>query len=90
MPAQRVPCERQPGRNFGEIFMRVLFGILLGVVLTIGVAFVADTLTKAPDAQAGTAVHRTMVNWDIVGENLRIVRQQAHEMWGRLSQKVTG
>jgi len=30
------------------------------------------------------------VNWDVVDDNLRIVRHRAYEMWTRLSQKMAG
>jgi len=73
--------------------MRVLFGIILGVMLTIGVAFISDTWTSGPATTTGSAsaaVERhTMVNWDVVGENLRIVRERAREAWSKLSHKVT-
>jgi hypothetical protein len=73
--------------------MRVLFGMLLGVMLTIGAAFVSDTWTSGPPATNGSATaaveRHTMVNWDVVGENLRIVRQRAREAWTKLSHMVT-
>jgi hypothetical protein len=73
--------------------MRVLFGMILGVMLTVGVAFISDTWTSGPAATTGSASaaveHRTMVNWDVVGDNLRIVRQRAREAWSKLSHMVT-
>jgi hypothetical protein len=70
--------------------MRVLFGIIMGVALTVGVAFISDNWTTAPATTgSGTALeHRTMVNWDVVGENMRILRQRAHETWTSMSRKV--
>ena len=73
--------------------MRVLFGMILGVMLTIGVAFISDTWTSGPATTNGStsaAVERhTMVNWDVVGENLRIVSQRAREAWSKLSHMVS-
>ena len=71
--------------------MRIFFGIALGAMLTVAVAFVADTWRAGPstDSTASTAEHRTMVNWDVVGANLRIVRRQAHDVWTKLAQKVS-
>lgn len=73
--------------------MRVLFGIILGVALTVGVAFVSDTWSAGPSTTNGSAPagveHRTMVNWDVVGENMRIARERAREAWTKLSQKVS-
>ena len=42
--------------------MRTFFGIILGVALTVGGAYVADTM-------AGTGASH-MVNWDVVSKNL--------------------
>ena len=77
-----------------EPIMRVLFGIILGVILTIGVAFIADSWTKGPatsgGSEPGMVERRTMVNWDVVGDNVRIVSQRAREAWSKLSHKVSG
>ena len=74
--------------------MRVLFGIILGVILTIGVAFISDSWTNGPatsgSLEPGMVEHRTMVNWDVVGDNVRIVSQRAREAWSKLSHKVSG
>ena len=70
--------------------MRLLFGIVLGAVLTVGVAFIGDTWTTGPGTESGTAQRRTMVNWDVVGENMRVVHKHAREVWSKLSHKVTG
>jgi hypothetical protein len=74
--------------------MRILYGIILGVVLTIGVAFISDSWTKGPATsgglEPGMVEHRAMVNWDVVGDNLRIASQRAREAWNKLSHKVSG
>jgi hypothetical protein len=73
--------------------MRVLFGIVLGVALTVSVAFLSDTWSTGPSAttngSSSSAVDRKMVNWDVVGEKMRIARERAHEAWSKLSQKVS-
>ena len=73
--------------------MRVLFGIILGVALTVSVAFISDTWNTGPATTtgSGSAVveHRQMVNWDVVGDNMRIAQERAREAWIKLSQKVT-
>jgi hypothetical protein len=73
--------------------MRVFFGVVLGVVLTVGVAFVSDTLANDPPTTTGSAStitvdHRQMVNWDVVGDKVRIARERIHAAWKRLSQKL--
>ena len=73
--------------------MRVLFGIILGVALTVSVAFISDTWTSGPATTTGsgsaTASHRQMVNWDVVGDNMRIAQERARAAWLKLSHKIT-
>lgn len=72
--------------------MRVLFGIILGVALTVGVAFISDTWATGPVATDGSgsaqAANRNMVNWDVVGDNVRIARERAREAWIKISHKI--
>ena len=69
--------------------MRLLFGMILGALLIVGVAFAADNWSGSSAAANGASEHRAMVNWDVVGENLRLVRRHAQDMWTKLSQKVS-
>jgi hypothetical protein len=68
--------------------MRVLFGIILGAALTIGVAFISDTWSTGTAVTTGSgasvAEHRNMVNWDVVGDNTRIARERLQAAWNRL------
>jgi hypothetical protein len=70
--------------------MRVLFRLILGVALTVGVAFISDTRPTGPATTtgSGSAVERQMVNWDVVGENMRIARERLHAAWSKLSQRA--
>ena len=72
--------------------MRVLFGIILGVALTVGVTFIADSWTATSSTTSGSASaaveHRGMVNWDVVGDNFRVARERVRETWTALSRKV--
>ncbi len=70
--------------------MRVFLGMILGAMLTVGSAFVYDSWAAGPTTTGSSTVeHRQMVNWDVVGENWRTVRQRAREAWTALSHKVT-
>ena len=70
--------------------MRVIFGMVLGALLTVGVAFFHDSWATGQSASKTTTVdQRPMVNWDVVDENWRVVRQRAREAWSALSHKVT-
>jgi hypothetical protein len=73
--------------------MRVLLGTILGVALTVGVAFISDTWTTGPAATTGSgstaAEHRQMVNWGVVNDNVRVAQERVREAWIRLSRMVT-
>ena len=73
--------------------MRIFFGIIVGVALTVGVAFISDNWSSGPlttGSSASVTDHRSMVNWGVVGDNLRNVGHSVRETWTRLSQKVAG
>jgi hypothetical protein len=58
--------------------MRLLFGIILGVALTVGSAYVADKSNgRAVDA-------RPMVNWDVVAKNVDQLTTLAKDGWRRI------
>ena len=68
--------------------MRVLFGMILGAFLTVGVAYVHDSGSSSAASTSPVLADSRMVNWDVVGANMRIVRDRARETWTMLSQKV--
>jgi len=58
--------------------MRLLFGIILGCLLTIGGAYVVDMMAPAsPSAR--------MVNWDVVGKNIEGLTTLAREGWKKIA-----
>jgi capsular polysaccharide biosynthesis protein len=62
--------------------MNLLLGIILGVMLTIGTAFMADALTTA-DATSQTCSDQ-IVNWDIAKERLHETTASIETGWNRL------
>jgi hypothetical protein len=82
----------------GSLFMRVFFGMILGAMLTLGLAFVHDNWRSDPTtatttttgSASPTTAHRNMVNWDVVDDNWRAFRQRMQATWAALSQKVSG
>jgi hypothetical protein len=65
--------------------MQTLLGIIIGVFLTIGVAYVHDaTLNPNPPATSSTAVERPMVNWDVVSVDWRDLRARVEAGWRKL------
>jgi hypothetical protein len=75
--------------------MRIFFGMILGVALTVGTAFVSDNwMAGAPNGRVTTGAvsameHPHMVNWSVVDSNLRIVGHSIRDAWTRLSHKIT-
>ena len=68
-----------------RFIMRLLLGIILGVVLTVGGAYLYDS-TNAPLAtNAPASVARPMVNWDVVGTKWERLTERARTEWTRLS-----
>jgi hypothetical protein len=64
--------------------MRVLIGIILGVVLTVGGAYLYDSRT--PQTPTSTAItERPMVNWDVVSNNWNRLTARARAEWNRLA-----
>lgn len=61
--------------------MRLLLGIILGALLTVGGAYVHDSQYTAA---GGTAVaQRQLVNWDVVSSTFQRVTDRARAEWNR-------
>ena len=58
--------------------MRLLFGMILGAALTVGIAYISDTAKSGPDA-------RPMVNWDVVGKNVDALAVMIKQSWAKLT-----
>jgi hypothetical protein len=72
--------------------MRVFFGMILGALFLTGVVFIADTWTTGPAGTTGSpprAEQRTMVNWDVVRQNLNTMGDSVQQAWNTLVRKVT-
>jgi hypothetical protein len=71
----------------GMKVMRVLLGIIFGVFLTIGFAYVYDASTTQPsNPTAQTSVEqRPMVNWDVVSGNWQGLSSSVRNTWNKLA-----
>jgi hypothetical protein len=67
--------------------MRLLLGIILGVILTIGVAYLSDASTSgATNAATQASVEqRPMVNWDVVSKNWQSLSLGVRNTWNKLA-----
>ncbi len=63
--------------------MRFISGLIVGIVLTVGGAYIADTMHSAPGPDQKEAEH--MVNWTVVNNNLRDFSSSVQESWYRLT-----
>jgi hypothetical protein len=69
--------------------MRFLFGIIVGVFLTIGAAYLSDTSTTQTSASAvqSSTEQRPMVNWDVVSRNWQSLSLGVRQTWNRLASR---
>ncbi len=58
--------------------MRFIFGIIIGCLLTVGGAYVVDTMSSP-------AAGGKMVNWEVVAKNLDSVTALAKEGWKKIA-----
>ncbi len=58
--------------------MRLIVGIIIGCALTVGGAYIADTVSAA-------GANPVMVNWDVVAKNLDSVTTLARAGWKRIA-----
>jgi len=63
--------------------MRMFLGIILGVLLTIGAAYVADSVRKT-DGPEGSP-DRPVVNWDVVDRGVKALSSSLQDGWSRLT-----
>jgi hypothetical protein len=62
--------------------MNLLLGIVVGVLLTIGTAFIADAFTSAQ--VTSETCSKQIVNWDIAKERLHEANASIETGWNRL------
>jgi hypothetical protein len=84
----RCSMERAPR---GTRNMRIFLGVILGVILTIGGAYLYDTSRSEPSkATAQTSAQisieqRPMVNWEVVDRNWQSLSVGVRNSWNKLA-----
>ena len=63
--------------------MRMFFGIIVGIILTVGAAFVSDKIRNTSGGE-GT-FDRPMVNWDVVNHVIKGLPSAVQDGWTRLT-----
>lgn len=65
--------------------MRVLIGVILGAVLTVGGAYLYDSHAVPGAATSSTSAQRPMVNWDVVNTKWNHLTERARAEWNRIA-----
>jgi len=65
--------------------MRVLIGIILGAIITIGGAYLYDSHNALASSSAASTAQRPMVNWDVVSTKWNHLTGRARQEWARLT-----
>jgi len=63
--------------------MRLLLGIILGALLTVGGAYIYDSHNALDAANATTSVQAPLVNWGTVSTKWQQLTERARIEWGR-------
>jgi hypothetical protein len=66
--------------------MRFLLGVIFGIFLTIGVAYVSDA-ARPPRAETEA---KPMVNWDVVDRNFKDISESVQDGWAKLIGRKEG
>jgi hypothetical protein len=61
--------------------MRLILGLILGALLTVGGTYVYDSQTAANTANAQAEAQRPLVNWDVVDAKWQILTERARSEW---------
>lgn len=67
--------------------MRVLLGIILGAVLTVGSVYLYDDHQTAEAMNAPANVQRPLVNWDVVAVKWDHLTTRARAEWHRIASR---
>ena len=67
--------------------MRLLFGIIIGIGLTVGGAYLYDSFGGTAENAPGATAARPMVNWDVVDKNWQRATSRVKREWDRLAAK---
>jgi hypothetical protein len=64
--------------------MRLLLGIILGVCLTVGSAYIYDSHNALEAVNAPASAQRPLVNWDTVSTKWELLTVRARSEWSRV------
>ena len=62
--------------------MRLIQGIIIGIAITVGAAFIHDTVVP-PDPAAPLLQEQQVVNWDVLGRVVNNQIARARGLWNQ-------
>jgi len=65
--------------------MRFVLGIIVGAILTIGLAYLSDASISGPSNATTQTEQRPMVNWDVVDKNWQNLTSEVRNTWHKLA-----
>lgn len=68
--------------------MRLLFGIILGGVLTVGAAYLYDSHNAVTALEAPASAQRPLVNWDVASVKWQHMTDRARQAWHRVTANI--
>ncbi|HXW71520.1 MAG TPA: hypothetical protein VEK34_08775 [Methylocella sp.] len=66
--------------------MRIFLGIVIGIALTIGAAYIADS-ARGTNASAEIS-DRPFVNWDVIDDELKALSAMLGEKWSSITKQA--
>jgi hypothetical protein len=70
-------------KSAGGGYMRLLLGLILGALFTVGGAYILDS-------RADGVEQRRMVNWDVVGQRADELTANLQVLWHDFTRQITG
>ena len=61
----------------------MFFGILLGIALTLGAAYIYDSVRNTSGGEG--SFDRPVVNWDVLGHSVKTLSCRVRDGWTRLT-----
>ncbi len=68
--------------------MRVFFGIIIGIILTVGGAYIVDSVRDTSGSEG--SFNRPVVNWDVVDHSIKGASDTLRQSWERLTGHAKG
>jgi hypothetical protein len=72
-------------RSRGSWDMRFFLGMVVGVLMTIAVAYLIDASSSGPAESTAQVERKPMVNWDVVDKDWQSFTHGVRNTWNKLA-----